>query len=566
MTSYERSGKGTYGTVEFPKYSILSYTWGRWQTQNLDPDRDTRDEASSRALPVSGTTWAIPSVNEDHFTVEAFQKVVFQIGHSSLGHEEIIEWAWIDVACIDQEDDAVKMDEVGRQVSIFRNASRAYVWLSRIPRDALEYAMYILRRTGGDFSLNPWNQEADILLPVLRVIRQSIVTVLDDPWFSSLWTLQELMMRHDAVILSREAMSVPITGYAGQDPVDLNFLMQCCVNVQKEVARKAVGEYQIQSADLPSEVRDLLSDIENRIYCSGVPFALLTSNPNVQYGAAKFRQTSRTEDRIYGIMQIYDLRVGQSIRTNEKPTLDELVKEFGLAINGRSPVMGQLFVHIAEPRAGLSWCISEESGVPDWLHTLTEPQERCTISLREGGPTDTPVVVATGPCCTFSEFYGASTTAGSEAMLEIFLDHTTNQLLGGPASSDMSFRRRGLRRDPDTWQQRGAALLERFGSEGLVVMLLGESRLPMPRLNSTWGQYYGVLLRRVDAPPGFPAAYQRLGLICWRDLILPSPSDEGSKRFSEGLEVLRTGEDARLVYLETLDKLFSGPSEDLVVV
>lgn len=322
---------------------------------------------------------------------------------------------------IDQENHSIKMDEVGRQASIFRNASRAYVWLSRISTDDLGYAMYVIRRAGGDFSLSISNEKVGNMLAILRMIRKSIVTVLDDPWFSSLWTLQELMMRNDAVVLSREAESVEISGYDESDPVDLDFLMKCCVSIQKEMVREATGDVPGGHADLPSEVHDLLSEVEDRIHYSGLPSALLTSNPNVQYGAAETRETYRREDRIYGIMQIYGIRVGQSVRLEDQSTLDELVEEFALAINARSALMGQMFVHTAATSAGRSWCITEASGVPDWLLNVDGSLDMCRISRVAG----TLEVVATGRCCAFPQFLDITRAAGSVAIVEFFLYHAT---------------------------------------------------------------------------------------------------------------------------------------------
>ncbi|KAF2252752.1 hypothetical protein BU26DRAFT_418943, partial [Trematosphaeria pertusa] len=104
MTSVERHGACTYSTTEAPKYAIITYTWGRFQAPDGCP-----------ALPVKGTTWQIPPVKETCFSVESFQRVINCIG-------EKYEWLWLDVACIDQENEDVKMSEVARQVGIFHGA------------------------------------------------------------------------------------------------------------------------------------------------------------------------------------------------------------------------------------------------------------------------------------------------------------------------------------------------------------------------------------------------------------------------------------------------------------
>lgn len=575
MTSHERTGRGTYGTAEFPRYSILSYTWGRWQVEDEGMEQDRTRLGSHRALPVLGTTWAIPCVGEAHFTVEAFQRVVYRMGRSLSNDgkdKEEIEWAWIDIACIDQEDEAVKMDEVGRQVSIFRNAARAYVWLCRTANDALGGAMYVIKKAGGDFSFQPWGREGVEApsLGALRVLRDAIATVLDDPWFSSLWTLQELMMRNDAVILGREAS---VVGGEASLTSDVEYLMSCCANILKEVTRTAEGEPagSRNADDLEPGVRDVLADLGDRIYCSGVTAALDTSNSNMLYGVAQFRQTRRPEDRIYGIMQVYDVRVGQSVRPTEpRPGLDMLAAEFGLAINARSALRGQLFVHTVAAPAGSSWCITEASGVPSWLKRLEDVRDRCNIGIKgAGGWGPFPSikadleVIASGPCCAFTRFYEASLAAGSAAILEMFLDHETNEFVCNTSDTgDRTFRRWGIWRDPDSWLALGAMLLERFDPERLTVMLLGESSIAMPMLEGGWGQYHGLLLLRIDKLPQH-ATYRRLGLMCCRrNIMIPK---EGASRFPEAQTVFRDGEPAQASWFHSLDDLFSA-QDDLILV
>lgn len=124
MTSVERDATGIYGSTAKPKYNILTYTWGRWKV------RDNVKEHS--ALPVKGTPWKIPAVRGEHFTVAAFQNV------SNSMREDGIDWIWVDVACIDQEDESLNADEVGRQASIFKRADTAYVCLSNLPTDTLQ--------------------------------------------------------------------------------------------------------------------------------------------------------------------------------------------------------------------------------------------------------------------------------------------------------------------------------------------------------------------------------------------------------------------------------------------
>lgn len=101
MTSVERDATGLYGNTAKPKYSILTYTWGRWKT------KDSANKGNP-ALPVKGTPWKVPAVREEHFTVAASQTVL------NSTREYGIDWIWVDVPCIDQEDEFLSAGEVGR--------------------------------------------------------------------------------------------------------------------------------------------------------------------------------------------------------------------------------------------------------------------------------------------------------------------------------------------------------------------------------------------------------------------------------------------------------------------
>lgn len=541
MTSFERRGRGTYGQDEYPKYNVLSYTWGRW----------SQTETTDHTLPVQGTTWRIPAVDKEHFTVEEFQHVVQELGRDG------IEWAWIDIACIDQEDDAVKMDEVGRQASIFNRASTAFVWLSRIPTGELTDSLHAMSDAASIYGSSPSTTRAERFLLNLDTIHHSVATLFQDPWFSSLWTLQELIMRTDAVVLSKEGEMVRKTKsrarvYLGSIIADCGDLTrmsrlgkELLCNQGKQLLPTGkdtvtFSDPQVPAAlegKIPLNTMELLADIEDRISYAGLRSGQPSSNPNVQYSAAKFRQTQYAEDRIYGIMQIYGIRVGQSIRPNDQPSLDSLIEEFGLAINAKSPVIGQLFVHADETKTGLSWCITEQSTVPDWM-SLPEMVDITIMS--KIAKDDSGTVVATGRCCNFQEFYDRNIPESPfVADLSLFFDYSVCQQLDVP----LNFHNRLL------WKRNGARLMKHFEPGCLLMLALGQYTISqeMNRVENCC-----LLLRRISSASSTTPkpVYSRLGICCWRnplevDLVDPSRNKEMY------LESRR--------YFESVDKLFRGP-------
>ncbi|KAF2727383.1 hypothetical protein EJ04DRAFT_595250 [Polyplosphaeria fusca] len=139
MTSIKRRTEDEYmdptGKVyQKPRYSILTYTWGRFRKDG-EP-----------ALLVKGTEWAILPIDPEYFTVDAFQRLV----ECHLGSDNI-EWAWIDVACINQTaNSSENADEVGHQASIFDKAAAVFVWFRAIgyPGPAIKW---VPQTDGGPF-------------------------------------------------------------------------------------------------------------------------------------------------------------------------------------------------------------------------------------------------------------------------------------------------------------------------------------------------------------------------------------------------------------------------------
>ena len=175
LTSLERQDGNVYGTHRKPHYGILTYTWGRWRIE------------SGPALNVKNTTWAIPSVSADHFSVEEFERVVRYIGQD-------FDFAWVDVACIDQEDDTVKMDEIGNQMGIFKQARRVYAWLSHCSTEPLQGHVDSMYAHGDSLreEIQRWRRPSPPLtlddVGKMTACMRAIVKVLEqifaDPWVS----------------------------------------------------------------------------------------------------------------------------------------------------------------------------------------------------------------------------------------------------------------------------------------------------------------------------------------------------------------------------------------------
>ncbi|KAK3939037.1 hypothetical protein QBC46DRAFT_355388 [Diplogelasinospora grovesii] len=496
----------------------MLFPWGRWRIKGQDAD-------TAPALPVKNTPWPIPPVSSDHFTVEAFKTVIDQIAKSSG-----VSWVWVDVGCIDQRRDDPKSGfintqapiEIGRQAAVFKRAKSTFVWLCRLSNAKLTAAVADVQQHGLDFSdyiLGP-NRGQRIPDPLAESLRKAFDDIFSDPWFSSLWTLQEVVLRNDALVFSTDG--TPVLWAEGQR-MFLTMFINHCQNVYRDL-EKALAQKQTSSSSSSWVVSEAAASaihrIKQQILQAGF-YYLFSTNPNVQYGTARYRTTTRPEDRIYAIMQIYNIVVGKSVRPDENPQLDELVPEFAAAINNASAILGQYFVHTQKPGSGASWQITEQSIIPDALMVYRDPVNLATITLAtldfDGGENGQgqAVAVAKGMVCSFPDLLKASQEDGRRNPsfarqglgldFEAFLDHhvpgrdTFQYPLGGPGGIIVDYEKK------------------------VQVLHLGHLRgLPKkPPSGEFHRRHVGLLLHsrtgREGAKGQESVAFERLGVCIWSD-------------------------------------------------
>ncbi|RDW59121.1 hypothetical protein BP5796_12045 [Coleophoma crateriformis] len=353
MRSMERQGENIYGTVAEPEYNILSYTWGRWQISR------------GPALPIQDTTWNIPPVSPDHFSVADFERVLDHMRHTH-------DFAWVDIACIDQENEELKADQVGKQAAIFHGADSPFIWLNshntaEINNFATKLRAFEDEIAGEDSgSLRYCRDEG-----WLNAINQVLGGFLKAPWFSSLWTLQEAFLRNDAVFLSREG-EVAMNGAV---PFTLWTLITSCVVIYRRI-RNFIDDSNIPPI-LYNEIE--LQKVVTLLDDVGI-YPLFLSNPLALYAASQKRQAKDERDKVYGIMQIFGLKLKQT-----SSTIDELEYEFGRALLTESPVLSQCFIHTRPATKGERWRISQNFQVPEKCNGFVKPQSCCHIEWSKPG-------------------------------------------------------------------------------------------------------------------------------------------------------------------------------------
>ena len=390
MTSFERQGEACYNGVERPLYNILSYTWGRYEIP------------SGPALPVQNLTWRVPSINPERFTVDDFRNTL-------LAASEGVEYVWVDIACIDQENWDVKMDEIGKQAGIFQNAKEAYIWLhgatiSTLQRLCDSLLALAARLDGEQTKVVHFNSEhqttihwdendidSDIMvgektyLPEclsdstwIQSLSETLQDLTADVWFSSLWTLQEAFLRPEALVLSREGVKVQREGF-GEISLALILMTMGEIELYAGKARRLSKRSEAARASLTALVQ-----VERTIEKIGLG---AWNNPNVLYHSAKFRQTRGGPDdvdRVYGIMQVFGLRLGEAAKPGRQFTLLELETEFAIEMMALSPIWAQLFSHKEPAPLGSCWRITQHSHMPQALTFVSaRPASTCSIRMEE---------------------------------------------------------------------------------------------------------------------------------------------------------------------------------------
>lgn len=277
------------------------------------------------------------------------------------------------------------MEESGRQASIFKGARRAYIWLNKHEPETLNYHVQSLMHCAYNFA-----QGSVGALQAAEEMLGSIFNVLEDPWLSSLWTLQESVLQRHAILLDKRGGPVTTHGaWTGESAcTELMDISGACAIARKSIDQamkeESGADHNGSSSPQPGRLQSLRTIVDN----SGIDLTLCP-NPYIQYAAARFRKTSLPKDRIYAIMQIYGYRLSKSATSGEMQhfSLEDLELQFLTTLTFQSVVLSQAFQHSKRPEAGQSWCITNPIRVPQRLHNIVVHNQflssACKISVRK---------------------------------------------------------------------------------------------------------------------------------------------------------------------------------------
>lgn len=130
----------------------------------------------------------------------------------------------------------------------------------------------------------------DVSRAVEEIIN-GVSNLLEDPWFSSLWILQESVLQIHALLLDKRGQPISTYGpWIGASPFsELLDVSGVCAMARHVIdGMLSMGRAESQGRGLSPQLRRM-QELRTLVRESGLGF-MLWSNPNIHYAAARFRK------------------------------------------------------------------------------------------------------------------------------------------------------------------------------------------------------------------------------------------------------------------------------------
>ena len=249
-----------------------------------------------------------------------------------------------------------------------------------------------------------------------------------------------------------------------------------------------------------------LDDLEYPPGYMGNPFKLLV--------ASKHRTTIYEEDRVYGIMQVFDLRLGKSApgASGENFRSEELRTQLAAAVLVKYTVLSQLIIQHEDCKPNKAWMISPSISLPEeayraWSHTAFGGEVIYKTSLRMERFQDTAWARFSGPMSPFQAWYTTMKDAVESLNTRLLIDRGWIKKL--PAAWEFA-------PSSDNLKAKSQMLLATF--DGLSVIFLGRL-IPPHGIQSEFdtNDFYdwGVGLLLAPAENKNAECYHRIGVLIW---------------------------------------------------
>jgi hypothetical protein len=257
---------------------------------------------------------------------------------------------------------------------------------------------------------------------ILDIILSALRRILGDPWFSSLWALQESFLCPHMKLLSRKGRTAHWEYNSPRTPLQLLFT-SILADLEPRLYRTETD------AEAAQKLR-LILDLTTRYGLS----TLSTSNIIAPYIASRNRTASRKEDTIYAIQQIFGFRLGSSAIGfgGRSFTLPQLQTQFANELLSLYPAQSQTFLHTKPAPVGTAWLPSGDSrvphGIPEYTrasHTFTgackgesDAQPLCVLGVSDSN--GATWATFTGLTCHWLDFQSIFTQADQEQLQKQF--------------------------------------------------------------------------------------------------------------------------------------------------
>lgn len=225
-----------------PEYLCVSHTWGRFVHR------------PEQWIDIPGVRWPVKSISL--YDVHDIPDMLSGLG---------ADYIWLDLFCIPQKPCPEHHQEVANQAAIFRRASACVAWLNEIDtweetQKALTYVgMNYLRTMCSLEEIQPspdkYKAAYEIAGGHAELLKPS--SVEPNPWFSSLWTLQEAALCPTLQICTR---TMELLRDNSGTPISLTTLFSVLTTPKESSAfflTKHVNWEEIEYFDWPNAVRCL---------------------------------------------------------------------------------------------------------------------------------------------------------------------------------------------------------------------------------------------------------------------------------------------------------------------
>ena len=178
-----------------PEYTAISHTWGRWT--KLSP------------IQIEGVPWRVPQ--NTRFEVQQLADLLTEVPGKP-------QYIWFDLLCIPQDGSIIGAREISRQAAIFKGARHVIAWMNDVDsflglQHLARWQLLQLLRFRAEedntrcdaMVLDGWGgfawERTGLLVPCES---QPAENWRLNPWFTSLWTLQEVSLRPDVWLCTRD--------------------------------------------------------------------------------------------------------------------------------------------------------------------------------------------------------------------------------------------------------------------------------------------------------------------------------------------------------------------------